>query len=235
MARIPTRGSTIATPCRPQSELAGCLSSLGVKDVFDEDSLAEVYLVLGEIVGWWMAEEGRLNSGSVANSLIMISRQLDEISTLLAAHETGLHNAHDIEVVSQLAEHLSLDPTIGSMTKAKSFITGFVQRAKSIAHSCLVAGVNLRSQAGSPGRSSLRWYDDFTALLLEIADRAGVRAASKKDRITGKRSGWLFDAATIFETFLRPEMRSPSPEARGQRLDRSLRRLRARQKPSRSV
>jgi len=76
----------------------------------------------------------------------------------------------------------------------------------------------------------LDWYDDFTALLLDIANMAGVKPTLRKDRSIGARSGWLFEAAQALESFLYPEMRSPSPEACGKRLERSQRRLRERER-----
>jgi len=231
MARLAARGTTNATPYRPQSDLAGRLADLHVSDAFDEDGLTEVYSRFGQIVGRWMAEEGRLDSKEIAEALISMSKQLDKIGAVLKGHETGLRDAADSEIVSQLAEHMALDPTVGSIPAAKKLITSFVRQCERIAHSGLVAGVDLKSQAGRPGRSPLQWYDDFTALLLEIAQKAGVRPTSGKDRISEKWGGWLFDAAAMLETFLAPEMRSPTNEARGRRLDRSRRRLRARQKP----
>jgi hypothetical protein len=78
------------------------------------------------------------------------------------------------------------------------------------------------------------WYDEFTALLLQIAERAGLEPTLKKDKSTRVRSGWLLDAALAFETSLDRLMRSPSSEACGKRLERSLGRLpnAKRQKPS---
>jgi hypothetical protein len=234
MARLPTRGASIATPCRPLSDFVGCLADLGVRDTFDEGALKEAHLRLGQIVGRWMAEKGRLDSRQVAKSLISMSKQLNEIGTMLKGHETGIRDAGHTEIVSQLAEYMALEPTVGSIPAAQELIASFVRQGERIAHSSLVAGVALKSQAGSPGRSLMEWHDDFTALLLDLAQKAGVRPTSSKDRITGKRSGWLFDAATVLETFLDAEMRSPNDEARGQRVDRSRSRLPARQKPVKS-
>jgi hypothetical protein len=39
MVRLPTRGSSIATPVREQTELGACLTDLGVGDHFDEEGL----------------------------------------------------------------------------------------------------------------------------------------------------------------------------------------------------
>src|SRR5258708_6425649 len=109
MARLSTRGSTFATPYRPQTELGTCLAALGLGEAFDEKSLEEIYFKLGAIVGRWMAEKGRLESARVEKTLRTMSRHLDEIGRMLKGHETGLRNAVDTEIVSQLAECMAHD------------------------------------------------------------------------------------------------------------------------------
>jgi hypothetical protein len=89
----------------------------------------------------------------------------------------------------------------------------------------MVAYADLNRKAANEGRAPLLWYDDFTALLLDIADKAGVEPALGKDRVDRVRTGWLFKAAQALEPFLDPFMRSPSAEACGKRLERSKKRL----------
>jgi hypothetical protein len=225
MVRLPVRGSSIATPCRSQAELGTCLADLRVADTFDAMSIERIYDEIGAIVGMWMAEKGRLQSTVLVKQMVSISTQLQGIAGTLSGHETGMQSAQDIEVVSQLAEWLALDPNVGSIEKAKELLASFVQQASRIAHACRVAGVDLDSRSATSGRSRLDWYDEFTALLLHIALKAGVRPSWQKDRVTGEWSGWLFEAARTLETFLPEEMRSPTSEACGKRLERSQKRL----------
>ena len=62
----------------------------------------------------------------------------------------------------------------------------------------------------------------------------GSSRAWGRTGISGARGGWLLDAAQALETFLDPQMRSPSAEACGKRLERSKTRLKQkhRQNPS---
>jgi hypothetical protein len=90
----------------------------------------------------------------------------------------------------------------------------------------MIAYADLASKASNDGRTPLLWYDDFTALLLEVARKAGVKPKLSKNRISRVRSGWLFEAAQALEPFFDPFMRSPSPEACGKRVERSSKRLR---------
>jgi hypothetical protein len=83
----------------------------------------------------------------------------------------------------------------------------------------------LKEERGKSGRKKLSWYDDFTALLLKLAKLANVEPNLNKDRISGARGGWVFNAAQALEPLLYPLMRSETPEACGKRLERSLKRL----------
>jgi hypothetical protein len=163
--------------------------------------------------------------------LLSASRKLSDVSRLLSGRETGFRTSVEIGVTNETAKYLALDPSLGPTASAPDFVSGFARDAARLAHVCMVA---YKAQPDSDrGRPALNWYDEFTALLLQIADEAGIQPTLRKDRITQVRSGWLFDAAQALESFLWPEMRSPSPEACGKRLDRSRRRLREanRQKP----
>lgn len=164
-----------------------------------------------------------------------MSKELNTTAKILSGHQTGLHEIQDIRIVSQLAEILALDPEVGSRGQADKLITSFQGDADKLAHACLVAARDWKlSVVGKSGRPQPDWYDDFMALLLEVADIAGVAPRLSKDRITGARGGWLLDAAQALETFLDPKMRSPSAEACGKRLERSKMRLKQkhRQNPS---
>ena len=104
-------------------------------------------------------------------------------------------------------------------------ISRFQEEAAKIGHVCLVAYADLNRKAPNEGRDPLLWYDEFTALLLDIAAKAGDNPTLGKDRITGARTGWLFEAAQALEPFLFKFMRSPSAEACAKRLERSKKRL----------
>jgi hypothetical protein len=186
-----------------------------------------VYWKLGAIIGQWMSERSRLETSSVAKALLTTAKNLGEASVLLGGLETGLHSDLEIAVASRATEYLAMDPGVGSVSKAQELIASFHREAARIAHVLMVARADLPDQGSEAGRRALLWYDDFTAFLLDIAHRAGVEPTLRKDRITGVRSGWLFEAAQALESFFWQEMRSPSPEACGSRLDRSLRRIRS--------
>ena len=110
--------------------------------------------------------------------------------------------AAENSATKQVAGILALDPSVGSSEEAKTLISRFQEEAAKIGHVCLVAYVDLNRKAPNEGRAPLLWYDEFTALLLDIAAKTGVDPTLGKDRITSARTGWLFEAAQALEPFL---------------------------------
>lgn len=201
---------------------------------FGECDISEFYPRLARIIGQWSAEENRLDIAPLAQTFTAIGKELKKVAEILSGHETGLHEIHDIAIVSQLATILALDPEVGSRRQAHQLIASFRRDAAKLAHACLVAERDLKRTVGESGRPQAEWHDEFTALLLDVAETAGVEPRLSKDRISGERGGWLLDAAQALEAFLDPQMRSSSAEACGKRLERSKTRLKQkhRQNPS---
>jgi hypothetical protein len=188
---------------------------------------------LGRIIGQWSAERDRLDTSPLVKTFTAMSRDLERMAKILSGHETGLHEIHDIEAVSHLASNLALNPEVGSRQQANELIDSFRRDAAKLAHACRITAHELKQQVGQRGRPRGDWHDEFTALLLEIADAGGVKPGFSKDRVSGERVGWLVDAAQALESFLDPDMRSSSKEACGKRLERSLKTFKQlhRQKP----
>jgi hypothetical protein len=151
-----------------------------------------------------------------------MSDQLRGTAHVLSGRETGLHEIHDTEVASQIALILARAPEVGSLQKADELIDCFRRTAVKLAGACQMAAYELNELTDKGGRPPLVWHNDFTALLVSIAETVGVEPRLSKGRISDQRAGWLFDAAQALEAFLDPRMRSPTTEACGKRLDRSL-------------
>jgi hypothetical protein len=234
MARLRKSGSVFCSPRGSLEELKSALEQLGVGNILSESELGNLRAVLGHIIGRWMQEEQRLEIPPVAKALLSIGQHLTEISSALDALNTGFHATFDVEVAHLLARYLTMDPTIGSLNKAKDLLASLQAQAAQVGHASLIAHADLSTQSGKPGRPRLDWYDDFTSLLLDLAAKGHIAPRMQKDRITAERSGWLIEAARALETFLYPGMRSQSAEACGKRLERSKRRLEQRRGQKRS-
>jgi hypothetical protein len=228
MARLSTSGASVASPYRGEGELPRVLSDLHVGHAFDATAIHQLYLKLGTIIGQWMSEQQRLEVSVVGKALLCTAKNLSEASALLGGLETGIHSDLEIAAASHVVECLAMDPTVGSLGKAEELVSSFQRDAARMAHVCMVARAGLPDRPGERGRRALDWYDDFTTLLLDAAGTADVEPTLRKNRDSGVRGDWLFEAAQALESFLYPEMRSPSPEACGKRLERSQTRLRER-------
>lgn len=225
MKRLPISGGRLASLELEEDELRRVLGELGAAAVFDDNGIHEFYIKLAEIHGTWWAERAAKEVAPVVSTLGKLGTKLTEITALLSGHETGLHTAAIIETMSQVVRALGRDPSVGSLNAARALIDNFKSGAAKIHEASFAAFADLTGPSLNDGRDALRWYDDFTAILLEIAAKLGIEPALGKDRITGQRNGWLFDAARALERFFPSYMRSQSPEACGKRLERSRKRL----------
>jgi hypothetical protein len=234
MARLPTSGSTVATPHLDKADLRNVLAQLCPKGKFSESDISEFYGRLAQIIGRWSAEENRLDIAPLAKTFTAMAKELKKVAEILSGHEQGLHEIHDIEIVSQLATILALDPEVGSLQQADKLIASFRGDAARVAHACLVVACDLKQTVGKSGRPQMDWYDEFTELLLTIAKSAGINPQLWKDRDKGDWHGWLFEAAQRLQMFFPPTMHPPNGKAAGKRLERSQIHLEAkhRQNPS---
>lgn len=234
MARLPASGVTIATPLRNEAELGDVLARLCPEVTFEKAQIRNIYSKLGRLHGLGSAERSRLDIAPLEAALRAIGSSLETIASTLSAHQTGLREIRDIKIVSQLATILAVNPEIGSRQRADELIASFQRDAARMAQACRIAAAGFSWDVGKAGRPKLHWYDDFTGLLLEIAQRGGIKPKLGKDRITGVRTGWLLGAAQELETFFDPAMRSPDAEACAKRLERArkARKQQIRQNPS---
>jgi len=225
MTKLPVSGTSLASPIRGEGQLKQVLIDLRVDQAPSPTAVHELYLKLAAIIGRWMSEQQQLEASSVAGSLLSTAKALNEVSIILGGFETGIHSSLEIAVASRIAKFLALDPSITSLAEAQELLSSFRREAARIAHVCMVARADLPRGSERSGRRAVDWYDDFTALLLLLANKA----VSARTRWRGQdcvRTGWLVEAAQALESFLYREMRSPSAEACGKRLQRSRRRLR---------
>jgi len=204
MVRLPVRGTTLSMPRRKEVALRTVLVELCPDADASKLNFDDYHRRLGQMIGRWSAEQARLDTSPLMKSLAEIRRDLERISDILGAHDEGIHEIHDIEVVSHLTSLLTANPEIGSPSEAGKLIDRFRRDATTLAQACLVSEQELKRVVGKHGRPREAWYDDFTKLLLDIADAAGVKPSLSKDRISGERVGWLMDAAEALETFLEP-------------------------------
>jgi hypothetical protein len=234
MAKLSPRGAAIATPFkhglppRPYTEddLRVELQDLCPNADFSVEEVGEYFFQLGTIIGSWLADRGQPNSKSLARTLSQISNNLDAVVIELSGHSNGLQTTEKIELAAQIKDILALHPNINLHDRADAVVEQFISDARKISHACRIASADLNALEGTSGRPVLKWHDEYTALLLSIAARSGVKPTLGRDASReGEWTGWLFRAATRLECFLPKAMQSETGEARGRRLERSKSRL----------
>jgi len=125
-----------------------------------------------------------------------------------------------------LVQILASKPDIGSVEGAHAYLKDFSDKVGTLSSACRLAARNLQSKKGKGGKPRFNWYDDFTALLLEICANNGIALTVGVDAVSGAALGGLAQLASGFERLLPREMRSPTPTVMVKRLQRSLKRLR---------
>lgn len=100
---------------------------------------------------------------------------LDKIAPLAAVAKGGMYRGEEIEAACRLGQILSEDPTVGNVAVAHAYLADFGHRAAIIASACRSAAKRLQPTKGKGGRSSYDWYDDFTAMMLDICKSNNIK------------------------------------------------------------
>ena len=224
MAKLPKSG--IEYQCLDEREvtLAEIVASLGLKPL-SKKAQREIRRRLGFALAMWDEPHTALQTKDVAGSLKTRATELDHVASLGAITRTGFARGQDIADGEQLVQILVSNPEIGTVKAAHEYLRNFCDRAGIIASSCRAAAANLQSRKGRRGRSRYDWYDEFTAVLLEICKQNKIEPTLATDRISGEATGNLSKIALAFECLLPPKMRSGKPATIVKRLGRSMERL----------
>jgi hypothetical protein len=180
MRRLRISGAAVATPRLGEAKLREALILLGVGGYYDDGGVHEIHLRIAEIIGLWFAEQEAKEASPVAKALLSTGRNLLEASKVLSGHQTGERALVEIQATTEAVRLLALDPTIGPIDTAKTFVENFHEQSAKIGHACLVAWADLAEEGGLKGRPALHWYDEvgvwgFDARMhLRIADEAPV-------------------------------------------------------------
>ena len=224
MRRLSITGSALATPERVFSDLERYLNGLGLK--YTGKQRQALYDKLGAMIGRWRQEQESMEAEGTAKALLSVCRDLDHLCLVIGGNRTGFQEAKQISAALHLRKLLAQDPAVGSSEEAERVMARFLDDASKIAQLCHRAGADLTSASGPSGRPNIAWYDEFTRLVVDLARHAGEKTTISTDRVSGERRGWILTVAEELEGFLPKPMRSPSPEARAKRLERSKRKIR---------
>jgi hypothetical protein len=161
----------------------------------------------------------------IARILDSFANGLEKAVPVMAVSKGGLHGVEEIEAATRLAQSLREKSSIGSIGAAHQFLADFGERASIVASASRSAARKLGEIRGTGGGSPYGWYDQFTAVRVDICRSNGLEPKARIDRISGEVAGDLARMAAEFEQLLPEGLRSRTYEAMVKRLKRSLRRL----------
>jgi hypothetical protein len=227
MAKLPRTG--VAYQCLDEREvtLAEIIASLRLKPL-SKKAQREIRDRLGFALATWDEPYTALQIKDVADALKAHAKRLDQIGPLGTITRPGFAREYDIAVGGQLIQILASIPAIGSVEAAHEYLRNFCARTNILASSCRAAAASLQSRKGQGGKSQYGWYDEFTAVLLDVCKQNKIEPTAGINRISGEPVGTLPRIASAFERLLPPRMRSRKPATMVKRLQRSLGRLQSR-------
>ena len=223
MAKLPLTGVGYQFLYEYDCTLPQVMASLGLKPL-SKKAERKIRTQLGFALPKWEDPNAALEVKDVVRSLMAHAKRLDQIDSIGTITRQGFAGAHNLAVSGRVVQVLASEPKIGSVEAAHAYLSDFCERADIIASACRAAVSTLQSNKGTGGKSRYDWYDEFTAVLVEICKQNKIEPTVGTDRITGEPVGGLPAVASAFERLLLPKMRSRTPSAMVKRLQRSLKR-----------
>jgi hypothetical protein len=216
--------------------LADAIAGLGLAPLAPDDE-QRVREDLWAVVGRGLQEEARLQVAAVQKTVRRVARTLNAMTAgrrvspqaieqteqTLRGRETGLREAHDTVAANQIVTALAGIASDWDNAEAMMAASRYLDHASEIAEACHIADQRLDHMVGNSGQPAIDWYAEFVRILKFIAKKNGIKPTVSSDPVTNKRKGRFLALATIVEQLLPLAMRSPTDEARAQRLKRALR------------
>jgi hypothetical protein len=141
------------------AEVDRVIANLGLRPMSGSEKV-EIYNRLAVVNGYGHDEiarskklnpDNRLQVEDIVATLMGIARHLNAVDQPLRGCQTGLRDAHDIQVALKLREFLAMNPEIGpEVDVADNFLSDFCTRSKAIAHACSVAATDLKRLRADP-------------------------------------------------------------------------------------
>jgi hypothetical protein len=224
MAKLPRSGVGYQFLYEYDCTLPEVVASLGLKPL-SKKAERKLRDRLGFALGKWEETYTAVEIEDVVSSLNAHAKRSDKLASLASIAKGGFCRSGDIAVTGQMVQVLREDTTIGSVEAAYAYLSEFYDRGRKIASACRAAASSLQSTKGKSGKARYLWYDEFTAVLVDICRQNKIEPNVGIDRISGEPFGGLSKVASGFERLLLPRMRSPTPAALVKRLQRSLKRV----------
>ena len=224
MAKLPRSGVGYQCLNEYEGTLRQIMARLTLKTL-SKRAERELRNRLGFALAVWEEPYTAVEVKDVVRSLKAHAKRLDQIASIGTITREGFARAYDLAVSGQVVQVLASEPNIGNIEARHAYLSDFCERADTIASACRAAASMLQAKKGKGGKNRYAWYDEFTAVLVELCKQNKIEPTVGIDRITGEAVGGLSAVASAFECLLLPRMRSRTPSAMVKRLQRSLERI----------
>jgi hypothetical protein len=184
MAKLPRTGVAYQCLLEYDSTLAEIVASLGLRPL-SKKAERKIRNRLGLALAKWEKPKTAIQIKRVVGSLNAHAKRLDEMASLGTITRMGLAHEKDIAASGRLAQCLTSNPTIGSIEAAHAYLEDFCHRVGVIASGCRAAARSLQSMKGQSGKSRYGWYDEFTAVLLDICQQNKIKPTIGFDSSSG--------------------------------------------------
>jgi hypothetical protein len=184
MAKLPRTGVGYQFLYEYDCTLPQVMASLGLKPL-SRKAERKIRDRLGFALPKWEEPYAAIEVKDVVRSLKAHAKRLDQIDSIGTITREGFARGHDLAVSGQVVQVLASDPKIGSIEAGHDYLSDFCERADTIASACRAAVSTLQSKKGKGGKSRYDWYNEFTAVLVEICKQNKIEPTVGIDSITG--------------------------------------------------
>ena len=198
MAKLPKTGVTYSSLYEKDCTLAEVIKNLGLKSL-SRKAERQIRDRLGFALGTWEAPHPPFVIKDIVRLLNSYAKCLKALEKLGTIARAGFASEDEIVVGGELVQILASEPAIGSVKGAHAYLKDFSDRAGTLSSACRLAARNLQSKKGKSGKPRFNWYDDFTAVLLEICANNGIEPTVGVDDVSGAARGGLAQLASGFE------------------------------------
>ena len=198
MAKLPPTGLGFLCLDERGGSLPEIIASLGLKPL-KRAAERKIRDRLGFALALWEEPYTAIQINDVVRSLNLHAKHLDKVVSLGAIAREGFAQSDELAVSGELVQALKFEPMIGTVDRAHAYLREFCDSAGVIASGCRAAVGRLKAIKGESGKSRYHWYDEFTAVLLDICTLNDIEPTVGLDRVSGKAVGTLSEIASAFE------------------------------------
>ncbi len=173
------------------------------------------------VAGRFWDEAQAVQRKEVLQRLENLTDHVSAATAQLSPLKEGLHTAEDTEVVGLLIRAIDLSHS-GQHPRPREQLEIIHKILERFEHYCAQTLLLLTHLPAKKGQRGLRWYDEYTQLMTQVADLLGIKISTAGDRGEVPYATPFTVLAFTAERVLPEEAQSNTLAACAKRIDRSL-------------